>query len=175
MSDPMSDTMSTIHSVLDTISGFVERDQGEHPAVSESLDYLCAVIPHNHGARGALLALVDYRDVLIHLNGPDRFRHEHTRTLITRLHEALRIFEPIEVAELSQSRQIAALSGLLHDGWRDSGLGVSLVGGGTIGTANGAGDQEPTLVLFRDGQPVAQVNVGVLFEMASRPAPTVTS
>lgn len=139
---------------------------------ARALDYLDAIIPDSHPARRHLLTLADnVRRWKIH-GDVDGTQSADARAVIGVLMGHIRR-QPVEVYTITDHNELGEK---LPDYWHESDITVRLVGvsddiSGSYGidTACGAGHLEPTLVLFQEGLPIAQIDLGILLELASTP------
>lgn len=173
MNDPtITRTATAIEDATRVLDDAVFRVELGSPRAARALDYLDAVVPGGHPARVYLLELADkIRRWRTH-GDPDRTQGEQARLLIRELIDKLRR-RTVEVYTITNHDELGEK---LPGYWHESDITVRLVGvsddiSGSYGidTACGAGHLEPTLVLFQEGLPIAQIDLGILMELASTP------
>lgn len=168
-SGPLIETKYEIHAALREVARRAATLTSTTPtSIEHALDYLHAVIPFDHPARGPLLQLVDLR--LHWTRYPDELDVELVHERIAAITAAIDA-EPVDVPELADADALRALSGRLDTGWHNSDVTAALTGGRYLDEA-GNGYLYPTVVLYQKGRPVAQINLARLIQIASDQAPT---
>lgn len=164
-SDPLTNTEIEIRAALKRVASATADLTAATPTdVRHALAYLHAVIPFDHDARLALLQLVDMHQHWTRY--PDEVQAGLVQERVDAVLAAIDA-EPVDVPELRDAAELRALSDKIGTDWHESDVTAALTGGRYVDNA-GSGYLYPSVVLYQEGRPVAQINLAVLLGLAEQ-------